>query len=141
MINKILKPGLEDLCVSRTTFDWGVPVEFDKGHVVYVWIDALSNYITALGYSSCDDNKYKHLVLKRFKTLHYLLRSAKDDKDREMSLLWEIKFEDRIYSLEFKPKQDELKEIIISKKEKQNDGTFSDPEEFDLYEKGSQEFS
>ncbi|NTW71856.1 MAG: methionine--tRNA ligase [Eubacteriaceae bacterium] len=50
MINNFLKPGLQDLCVSRTTFDWGIPVEFDKGHVVYVWIDALSNYITALGY-------------------------------------------------------------------------------------------
>ncbi len=50
MINNFLRPGLQDLCVSRTTFDWGVPVSFDPGHVVYVWIDALSNYITALGY-------------------------------------------------------------------------------------------
>ena len=50
MINNFLKPGLEDLCVSRTSFTWGIPVDFDKGHVVYVWIDALSNYITALGY-------------------------------------------------------------------------------------------
>lgn len=50
MVNNFLKPGLQDLCVSRTSFDWGVPVEFDPGHVVYVWIDALSNYITALGY-------------------------------------------------------------------------------------------
>lgn len=50
MINNFLKPGLQDLCVSRTTFDWGIPVDFDPGHVVYVWIDALSNYITALGY-------------------------------------------------------------------------------------------
>lgn len=50
MLNNFLKPGLQDLCVSRTSFDWGIPVEFDKGHVVYVWIDALSNYITALGY-------------------------------------------------------------------------------------------
>lgn len=59
MINNFLKPGLEDLCVSRTSFDWGVPVEFDKGHVVYVWIDALSNYISALGYLSEDDSNYK----------------------------------------------------------------------------------
>lgn len=51
MINNFLKPGLQDLCVSRTSFDWGIPVEFDPGHVIYVWIDALSNYITALGYS------------------------------------------------------------------------------------------
>lgn len=50
MINNFIKPGLQDLCVSRTSFDWGVPVDFDPGHVVYVWIDALTNYITALGY-------------------------------------------------------------------------------------------
>ncbi len=50
MVNNFLKPGLQDLCVSRTSFTWGVPVEFDKGHVIYVWVDALSNYITALGY-------------------------------------------------------------------------------------------
>lgn len=55
MINNFIKPGLEDLCVSRTTFNWGVPVDFDPKHVVYVWIDALSNYITALGYGN---NKY-----------------------------------------------------------------------------------
>lgn len=52
MINNFIKPGLKDLCVSRSTFDWGIPVEFDKGHVVYVWLDALSNYITALGYNT-----------------------------------------------------------------------------------------
>ncbi|MDF2532151.1 MAG: metS [Clostridia bacterium] len=51
MINNFIKPGLQDLCVSRTSFDWGVPVSFDDKHVVYVWIDALSNYITALGYN------------------------------------------------------------------------------------------
>ncbi len=50
MVNNFLKPGLQDLCVSRSTFNWGVPVEFDPGHVIYVWVDALSNYITALGY-------------------------------------------------------------------------------------------
>ncbi len=50
MINNFLKPGLEDLCVSRTSFDWGIPVPFDPDHVIYVWLDALSNYITALGY-------------------------------------------------------------------------------------------
>lgn len=54
MLNNFLRPGLEDLCVSRTTFDWGVPVPFDTKHVVYVWIDALSNYITALGYPNLD---------------------------------------------------------------------------------------
>lgn len=50
MVNNFLKPGLRDLCVSRTSFKWGIPVDFDDKHVVYVWIDALSNYITALGY-------------------------------------------------------------------------------------------
>ncbi len=50
MVNNFLKPGLQDLCVSRSTFQWGIPVSFDDGHVIYVWIDALSNYITALGY-------------------------------------------------------------------------------------------
>lgn len=51
MINNFIKPGLQDLCVSRSSFKWGVPVPFDDGHVIYVWIDALSNYITALGYT------------------------------------------------------------------------------------------
>jgi methionyl-tRNA synthetase len=57
MVNNFLKPGLEDLCVSRTTFRWGIPVPFDEKHVIYVWLDALSNYITALGYLSDDDKK------------------------------------------------------------------------------------
>ncbi|MFZ5353832.1 MAG: methionine--tRNA ligase [Bacillota bacterium] len=51
MVNNFIKPGLQDLCVSRTSFNWGVPVSFDDKHVIYVWIDALSNYITALGYN------------------------------------------------------------------------------------------
>jgi methionyl-tRNA synthetase len=55
MINNFLKPGLEDLCVSRTTFKWGIPVPFDEDHIIYVWLDALSNYITALGCMSEDD--------------------------------------------------------------------------------------
>lgn len=53
MVNNFLKPGLQDLCVSRTSFEWGVPVDFDKRHVVYVWLDALTNYITGVGYK-CD---------------------------------------------------------------------------------------
>ena len=81
MLNNFLKPGLQDLCVSRTTFKWGVPVDFDPEHVVYVWIDALTNYITALGYMSDDDSKFKkywpadvHLVGKeivRFHTIYW----------------------------------------------------------------------
>lgn len=56
MINNFIKPGLQDLCVSRTSFNWGVPVTFDDKHVIYVWIDALSNYITALGYDPEGEN-------------------------------------------------------------------------------------
>jgi methionyl-tRNA synthetase len=81
MINNFIKPGLEDLAVSRTTFDWGIPVPGDPKHVIYVWIDALTNYITALGYGSDDDSKYVkywpadvHLVGKeivRFHTIYW----------------------------------------------------------------------
>ena len=59
LFNNFIKPGLEDLCVSRTSFDWGVPVRKNPKHVVYVWLDALTNYITALGYGSEDDSKFK----------------------------------------------------------------------------------
>ncbi len=81
MLNNFLRPGLQDLCVSRTSFKWGVPVDFDDKHVVYVWIDALSNYITALGYGTDHDElmqKYwpanVHLVGKeivRFHTIYW----------------------------------------------------------------------
>ena len=59
IINNFIKPGLEDLCVTRTTFDWGVKVKSDPKHVVYVWLDALTNYITSLGYMSDDDSLFK----------------------------------------------------------------------------------
>lgn len=58
MVNNFIKPGLEDLCVSRTSFKWGIPVTFDPKHIVYVWVDALSNYITALGYENEKYNDY-----------------------------------------------------------------------------------
>ncbi|MDR1000275.1 MAG: methionine--tRNA ligase, partial [Clostridiales bacterium] len=83
MINNFLKPGLEDLCVSRSSFKWGVPVDFDPDHVVYVWIDALSNYITALGFLSNDDSDYKkywpadvHLVGKEIVRFHSIIWPA-----------------------------------------------------------------
>lgn len=83
MINNFLKPGLEDLCVSRTSFKWGIPVEFDPGHVVYVWVDALSNYISALGYMSENDEEYKkywpadvHLVGKEIVRFHTIIWPA-----------------------------------------------------------------
>ena len=60
LVNNFIKPGLEDLCVSRTTFKWGIPVTFDEGHVVYVWIDALSNYISALGFKNEKYSDYEH---------------------------------------------------------------------------------
>jgi len=59
MINNFIKPGLEDLCVTRTSFDWGIKVKSDPKHVIYVWLDALTNYITALGYMSDDDTLFK----------------------------------------------------------------------------------
>ena len=83
MVNTFLKPGLQDLCVSRTSFKWGIPVDFDPKHVVYVWIDALSNYITGLGYDADgnSDEMYKkywpadlHLIGKdilRFHTIYW----------------------------------------------------------------------
>ncbi len=80
MINNFIKPGLEDLCVSRTSFKWGIPVEFDPKHVVYVWIDALSNYITSLGYMSDDDHLLQrywpadlHLVGKEIVRFHTII--------------------------------------------------------------------
>ena len=80
MINNFIKPGLEDLCVSRTSFDWGIPVTFDDKHVVYVWLDALSNYISALGYKSDDEtlfNKYwpadVHVVGKEIVRFHVII--------------------------------------------------------------------
>lgn len=83
MLNNFLRPGLEDLCVSRTSFKWGVPVEFDPGHVVYVWIDALSNYISALGYGTSEDELYKkfwpadvHLVGKEIVRFHTIIWPA-----------------------------------------------------------------
>ena len=80
MINNFIKPGLEDLCVSRTSFKWGIPVPFDDKHVVYVWLDALTNYITSLGYMSDDDSKLKkywpadlHLVGKEIIRFHTIV--------------------------------------------------------------------
>lgn len=80
MLNNFLLPGLEDLCVSRTSFKWGIPVDFDKGHVVYVWIDALSNYISALGFLSDDDCLFKkywpadvHLMAKEIVRFHTII--------------------------------------------------------------------
>ena len=83
MVNNFLKPGLQDLCVSRSTFKWGIPVDFDDKHVVYVWLDALTNYITGLGYDADGnhDQKYKdfwpadvHVIGKdiiRFHTIYW----------------------------------------------------------------------
>ena len=82
MINNFIKPGLEDLCVSRTSFKWGIPVTFDPDHVIYVWIDALSNYITSLGYPDSLEkfNKYwpadLHLVGKEIVRFHAIIWPA-----------------------------------------------------------------
>ena len=83
LVNNFIKPGLEDLCVSRTSFSWGIPVTFDEKHVVYVWIDALSNYITALGYLNGrydDYDKYwpadVHMVAKDIMRFHAIIWPA-----------------------------------------------------------------
>ena len=83
LVNNFIKPGLEDLCVSRTSFKWGIPVTFDEKHVVYVWIDALSNYITALGYMNeryDDFDKFwpadVHMVAKDIQRFHALIWPA-----------------------------------------------------------------
>ena len=59
MVNNFIKKGLEDLCISRTTFSWGIPIRENPKHVVYVWLDALFNYVTALGFMQEDDSNYK----------------------------------------------------------------------------------
>ena len=83
LVNNFIKPGLEDLCVSRTSFSWGIPVTFDEKHVVYVWIDALSNYITALGYLNGRYNDYDkywpadvHMVAKDIMRFHAIIWPA-----------------------------------------------------------------
>lgn len=83
LVNNFIKPGLEDLCVSRTTFKWGIPVTFDEKHVVYVWIDALSNYITALGYANNAHNDFEkywpadvHMVAKDIMRFHAIIWPA-----------------------------------------------------------------
>ena len=83
MVNNFIKPGLEDLCVSRTSFSWGIPVDFDPGHVVYVWVDALFNYTTALGFMNDryhDYDKYwpadVHFVGKEIVRFHSIIWPA-----------------------------------------------------------------
>lgn len=83
MINNFIKPGLQDLCVSRTTFDWGVQVPFDTKHVVYVWLDALFNYATALGYMGDDDALFRkywpadvHMMAKEIIRFHSIIWPA-----------------------------------------------------------------
>lgn len=83
LVNNFIRPGLEDLCVSRTSFTWGIPVSFDEKHVVYVWIDALSNYITALGYENGRYNDYDkfwpadvHMVAKDIMRFHAIIWPA-----------------------------------------------------------------
>lgn len=66
MINNFLKENLDDLSVSRTSFDWGIKVPFDDKHVIYVWIDALSSYLTALGYGSENDENFKSFGQQMF---------------------------------------------------------------------------
>lgn len=98
MINNFLKEGLEDLCVSRTSFDWGIKVPFDPDHVIYVWIDALSCYLTALGYGSEDDSKYRrywpanvHLMAKEIVRFHTIIWPA-------LLMALDIELPDRVFA-------------------------------------------
>lgn len=83
LVNNFIKPGLEDLCVSRTSFTWGIPVTFDEKHIVYVWVDALSNYISALGYQNENYNEFEkywpadvHMVAKDIMRFHAIIWPA-----------------------------------------------------------------
>ena len=83
LVNNFIKPGLEDLCVSRTSFKWGIPVPFDDKHIIYVWVDALSNYISALGYANDTYNDYDkfwpadvHMVAKDIMRFHAIIWPA-----------------------------------------------------------------
>ena len=83
LVNNFIKPGLEDLCVSRTPFKWGIPVPFDDKHIIYVWVDALSNYISALGYANDTYNDYDkfwpadvHMVAKDIMRFHAIIWPA-----------------------------------------------------------------
>lgn len=83
MVNNFLKPGLSDLCVSRTSVKWGIPVDFDPKHTIYVWIDALTNYLNALGYNSDDESLFKkywpanvHMVGKEIVRFHAIIWPA-----------------------------------------------------------------
>ncbi len=110
MINNFLKPGLQDLCVSRSSFKWGVPVPFDEGHVIYVWIDALSNYITALGYTPDEKGElYKkywpaqvHVIGKdilRFHTIYWpivLMALGEELPERIFGHPWLLSGEDKM---------------------------------------------
>lgn len=86
MINTFIKPGLEDLCITRTSFKWGIPVKENPKHVIYVWIDALLNYITALGYLSDDDSKFKKFWGDNCEIVHFVGREI----NRFHTIYWPI---------------------------------------------------
>jgi len=97
MINNFLEPGLEDLCVSRTSFDWGIPVPFDTDHVIYVWFDAVCNYITALGFGEEQDKDFKkfwpanvHIVGKEIVRFHTIIWPA-------MLMALDLPLPDKVY--------------------------------------------
>jgi methionyl-tRNA synthetase len=101
MVNNFIKPGLEDLCVSRTTFKWGVQVPFDSDHVVYVWIDALSNYITLLGYGNDKYNDFD----KYWNNESYMCHMTAKEIVRFHSIIWtailmalDLPLPDKLYS-------------------------------------------
>ncbi len=149
MINNFLKPGLQDLCVSRSSFKWGVPVEFDQNHVIYVWIDALSNYITGIGYDTENSSEqYKklwpadlHVIGKdivRFHTIYWpiiLMALGEPLPKQVLGHPWVLVGEDKmskskgnvVYADELAKRfgADAVRYYLLSQMPYGNDGTFT----------------
>ena len=149
MINNFLKPGLQDLCVSRSSFKWGVPVEFDQNHVIYVWIDALSNYITGIGYDTENSSdQYKklwpadlHVIGKdivRFHTIYWpivLMALGEPLPKQVLGHPWVLVGEDKmskskgnvVYADELAKRfgADAVRYYLLSQMPYGNDGTFT----------------
>ena len=149
MINNFLKPGLQDLCVSRSSFKWGVPVEFDRNHVIYVWIDALSNYITGIGYDTENSSEqYKklwpadlHVIGKdivRFHTIYWpiiLMALGEPLPKQVLGHPWVLVGEDKmskskgnvVYADELAKRfgADAVRYYLLSQMPYGNDGTFT----------------
>lgn len=127
------RPNFDDFRLRITENDPDVQIEYE--------LDTQKFHIMFKYDINCNNDNYKYLVINRFKTLHFLLRSAKDDKDRKISFQWEIEFKNRRYTFKFTSPTSDLNEIILFRAKRNSGGTFSSNEEFNLYDKKSQEFT